>query len=546
MLPMAEEQKYKPDDVDLAKISTESFLFLIDCSTAMNDGGDACVLNSVFQTIADSMRSLAIHNSVHTLNFGLVLYNVDTFNHCKILNELRPLNATDLKRLIRLATKDFRDQHFVPAKPHAEAIINALSIAKAEISRVRMRSLFRLVIVTNNDNPVDRSAKLLNLAQVCMSDLCDLRVITMPIFVPPVAHVFSGSKFWNKLVYTPPAMTEYESRLVQFSTFLNSENKDFKSGLERAISGVLKQPFVRHGVLRLGNADIGVCSCPVYVKKPAKLMPATLATFEVDGKITTEILNTEYVYYSKATGEKLDPHESVPSPDEIANEGEGEFQEYGSENGVYEIMSFVSTENLHSLLGLGTIGTAKLVFPSNDRIEHSSAIFSSLYRTMRAQQVSAVVLLHSEHGLHVQGILYACDPEDGWEYNQNGLAFVRIPYEDDIRVSQNERDSDAHEADYCPELEMMVSKMNMKTYNPNKFKSPMRAQNEHVLECHALGMAMEDQYEIPDATIPMYDSMKRYIGNTTTSLAHKFLLNTHYLPKGEASGAKRMKVEHLD
>lgn len=547
----------KPVDDDLAKISSESFLFAIDCSASM-DQGEPSLLSLVFQTVADSMRALAIHNRADTINLGLLFYNTTESNVTfKPLSLPTPL---DVKKLIRLGERpQFRKDAVHCGQRSPEAFINMLNTAKAQVTGIHDRSLFRLIIITNDDDPVDGSAKLLNIAQTSMSDLGDLRVLTLPVFLD-LDGLFKPTKFWSKLTYMPANMTEFEYRAG--SVTLSSEPAgDILSSLRRLIGGAMRQPHAYIGTLRLGAMDIGIRSSSIYPNRPVKLFPVKLAVYEKNGETITEVLANQYAFLDKDTGKVLKDSE-VARADENT---ETAVDNYGDENNVYEMLRFVPREVcVAAHLRCGSSGVSKLLVPSNLRIEKSSRAFASLHRSMRQRNVGALMRLSRIHGPPVLGLLYAFDPSKpspGPAFDQKedayiacGMFFVPLPFSDDIRdletkaATKSEIKAESKPGDLESGLASVIQKMNIKHFNPEKFPSPMRAQNERVLECQVLGLDLQvdsDEsgvYEMPDATTPRYGSMVKFLGNTVTSLAHNFHLNTRYADR-VSNQAKRIKTE---
>lgn len=551
------------------EVTRDSVLYIVDASVAM-ESADAltAALDSAGWAIRDSAREGVARNDA-----GVVVYNAakeGSTSAAHVLLSLSEPKTDDLKRLIRLAksAETFRTA-FTPAEPRGSALVAALRLANAELNRLHTRSLRRVVLITNDDEPMRDDASAAPVAMNLAADLTSSPAFLMPIFLKTPS--FDTQKFWINISYLPPPMhTPHADEMYTNTKLLEPWDVETLANPKHAlILAKSRRKYVSFkGALVVGALPIGVRGYSVLhaYHRPTPLKVAHVT--EKTGKMSLQMLVGERVSAFADSGsrvpEKVEETKKFKLGSAVKNEEDWTVPVSAAELAQLGTSTLPSSPHseppcttivVHRFVPQNTVelpgilGHSLFVTPGTDFVTNAWPAFAALHRSMRRRQVAARATLYplkrpNQTNSPVSGFLFAhySDHEPS-PSTAAGLYFVHAPYAGDLRplppssaskylATTNQEPNDNRDSKENPEFKDAVNKLCSKFtlragFAPTRFKNPLAEQFASIFEYHALSIPLEkDGLEAKDDTRPRYDriaktssSLSKHVANILAAIA---------------------------
>ncbi|GAA5974908.1 hypothetical protein JCM5350_004498 [Sporobolomyces pararoseus] len=390
--------------------------------------------------------------------------------------------------------------------------------------------------VTDNDDPIQGTAQLFNVAMNKRKDLKDRNIDLQPFFVPPSpGQIFNLDKFYGEIV---SMYSEVDESMPEFWP-------EVHPSLEVALFGMIQSMRLKEAAKRVAFkipfhlADGFVIGISGYnmIGEERKKLPTKVDT---NTETAPEVIK-EVVYKDEDTGDEIkrgqikkyfqvghsDINSGIKAAKIFFNEDEvRKVKAVGRLPGL-RLLGFVPREgNLHFWQ---SVKQSYFIYPEEDRWEGSTRTFASLLKSMvkkdviayasfigrRAARPQIVVLLPQEEKLNEAGV----------QVLPPGIHLCQLPFADDIRdlgigrtLSCLLADENGEMLDKQPAVDMAkkIIKNLTKAYKPDLFPNPSL---NYFYECLAAVALGEDEIPEPeDKTYPAYESINQRIGDYISAL----------------------------
>jgi len=547
-----------PSETSFNELSHDAVLYVIDTSVSMEDAGALTVaLDAANWAIRDPSRTTSFRN-----NAGVILYNVaeeGSKSSAHVLMSLKEPRTNDLKRLIRLSKnrETFRNE-FTPLKSHASSLIAAMKLAISELSQFNTTNLCRMVILTNDDNPV-RDQQSESRAIALAAEITASSTFLTPIFLQ-TPH-FDIRKFWLKINYLPPPTRTLSDSDDMYTNpqllepWTISALANSKHAL--ASSKSRRKRVLYKGALVLGNFNIGIRGYAVVHEytRPAPLKFA----YGADQK-TPHMLHTERIEVLTDTGHRIEQGEfekkiklgggsAQTEQDWVVPISEKELTNLKTvplpdgkcrDHSVIYVHSFAPASSVDLS---GIIGHSIFITPGTDLFTNALTSFIALRQSMCRKNLVARVSFYPLHRAPVSGLLYAFSSANEPAPNtSSGMYFVHTPFSEEFRMPPK-----LSLVEMSPFMKNSVRKLCSKFtlpsgFNPSRFRNPLIESFAEILEYRALKIPIgSGVFRKKDGTRPKYDTISK-TSYAVSKTIHSLLEGVDDSPKTHTS-FKRPKTE---